>query len=1033
MVEAADNNQELYEKLDVVLEAEKNNTVVTDEEKEAVLRQLNELANSSNDFDPERLDSIIAFAQSYGNNAAAEAVLRKATEQKTAAEQNEQNDNTPPQPQPQNQTILSAQFRNDIPLISQSSYNVYKAYTELKSKENPTPEELQQITSIEKQVEAILTNVSPEYIDTDNAVELQDYLDIGLASDADEATKNRYAELQKTVSEKLKEYDAQNGLEGIAESGLTPETLKRNQNLWVQAATQINVENTRTTLSPIMSSLPKEQQKEIFDTLQRIAIFSLDDKTPDQNAVQVFQDTLDNSAETFKALVNAEYLKQEAMAAFCEQNNLSPEDLDSLLKNAEKGIFLSDKEKQLKAQFDQYLTEHTAKFPDFNGPYTNKNFLENAVTSTSLIMALQQKTRSNRIARLINAPAISERVNKFNQNLAEKHPTAYKALSTAKTLGKGMIMTAAIGAALGPAGLAGYSIWKTGAAIGKSFNQYKEKEGGNFIGFLQHLTKRENRAELIGLAGQIAASAISGYFAIDGGLAANAGIVGHLYEHAGEQTAQAVQHAGSIFTPRRIASTVSSLGIGTVKALNAMSNKRHARNQIKDILKQNGVDVSKDMLKKLEKCASKEEFAKALIEIAPNISAEQAEQAYNFADLARNSNAGKAFLTTVAGAAIGLAAAEAAEQFSDHTADNHTPESNDHDNNTSDTPKTAAASQTQDNTPDPTTELNAIANSLWENKEGAANRLESFGIDAKNANEMLREMGVIKEGDNHFYRQHELDRLVNNADLTDQQKITIQEWANDREARVHNMQAWQAEHAHHHGSSHNTASPVQDNSQNTGETTVTQDGQEQTQTGNQTQETVTTEETTQEQVEKQKYHVQGRIDKLRGLQGNVEATNPIEAAQAFHQSKGIDLQRSSNLTITDEQGDRTVLKTRIGNRTETTKITSYDGEEKTSYQKTKFYKTGSAEGASRTTIKGDFDGDGKKDIMKTTTDANGNSVTMTKYASGERTLSTTQGGNTTEISVSGMVEKGDSKSHATAVLKDDYNKISRALRGKNRE
>ena len=82
MVEQADKNKELYNDINTALQQEKEQKPISDEKKEAIMRQLNELAESSSDFDPDNLDNIIAFASNYGHNNNAEAILRKAQEQK---------------------------------------------------------------------------------------------------------------------------------------------------------------------------------------------------------------------------------------------------------------------------------------------------------------------------------------------------------------------------------------------------------------------------------------------------------------------------------------------------------------------------------------------------------------------------------------------------------------------------------------------------------------------------------------------------------------------------------------------------------------------------------------------------------------------------------------------------------------------------------------------------------------------------------------------------------------------------------------
>ena len=88
MAEQTDKTKELYENIEAILQKEKADTPAKDEEKAAVLAQLNEMANSSMDFDPDRLESIEAFAASFENNANAEAILKKVAEQKAKTGEN---------------------------------------------------------------------------------------------------------------------------------------------------------------------------------------------------------------------------------------------------------------------------------------------------------------------------------------------------------------------------------------------------------------------------------------------------------------------------------------------------------------------------------------------------------------------------------------------------------------------------------------------------------------------------------------------------------------------------------------------------------------------------------------------------------------------------------------------------------------------------------------------------------------------------------------------------------------------------------
>ena len=262
MAEQTDKTKELYENIEAILQKEKAKTPVKDEEKTAVLAQLNEMANSSMDFDPDRLESIEAFAASFGNNANAEAILKKVAEQKAKAGENTQtNDNGKAPAQDEKQTPApngnqapaqqAAQFdlaARNIDPANVPSYTLYKYYTATKNKENQTEEEKKYLSNVDKFAEAMLSNADPKDIAPDGAVGLQDYLAIMYEAHPDDKTKEQYAELQGAVDEKLKQYDAENGLENAAQQ--TPEQINENELAWAKVGA-----DTKPVMSELSSIL----------------------------------------------------------------------------------------------------------------------------------------------------------------------------------------------------------------------------------------------------------------------------------------------------------------------------------------------------------------------------------------------------------------------------------------------------------------------------------------------------------------------------------------------------------------------------------------------------------------------------------------------------------------------------------------------------------------------------------------------------------------------------------------------------------
>ncbi len=1021
----ADNadNKELYDNIAAIQTKEKANTPVTDEERTALLAKLNEIANSSADFDPDRLESIEAFAASFGsNNSNAERILKKIAEQR--AKNN--TDATQQQDEPKAE-------EKKIDIANEPSYNVYKEYQGLKSKEAPSDTEKARMAQIEQFSSQMLDNVDPQNIQPDAAVALKDYLDIAHLANP-ETAQEKYQQLQNSVDSQLGEYDSSHSLGNAA--GKTPEEMKANENAWTQTAGQIDIKPVLTELNPIFSELTKEEQKEIISTLQKTTIFDLKDNAPDANGAKTMQEKLESNTAEFKALVIAEYLKQQAKAEFCEQNKIKPEELNALLLKNAKGEELSEEEKNVLGKLNEHTAKLFQKSQNFNGPFSNKEFLKNAVETTRAQILSQSVTKECRRSRLMNAKEISSRVAKMNKDFALKYPAVYTYANLGKNFGKNFLRTAAISATLGPVGLTAYSAYKTYKTIRKAYEEHQAQEGGNFKDFIKSLAKPENRSKALTLAGQVAATAISGYFSLGGGvdgIVDNLGLAGkaiHGVTGAGTEhiaaAAQATQHIDSIggaikagadkifSSPRRLVSMTTSLGIGIVKGLSEKYNLNKARKNMTKILEANGVAADKKMLQAFEKAQAPEKFKALLNKVVPNISQEQAQELLANADLARKSNPKSVAAAAIAGASIGLVTSAAGEAFFSHHADtNLAAEGAGAGNTLGDEVSKAASSQ----------ELLEA----WD--KGSEQRSESFGIDAEGGNKMLREMGIIKEDDHTFYKQSGLTKLVNSANLTDEQRSKIQDWANDRQSRVSNMLKCIREH-HHGGHGHSGAGSHADVSH-----TISKSAEEL----NKTEEELTanSEEKSEEQETGSTYHVEGVIRKRGSISGDAQANDPLSAASAVAHAKGVNGARHSEFTVTDSNGNQTEINSHVGSRSTVVKATYHKGDaengEVLGKQKIKSYTSGKSEGSTKIVEHRDVDGDGKKDKIETVISKDGSKVTYTKLsANGDRVLATDDGhGNKTTVSANEKAEQeGTGKSSARHALRSTFNDLSKHFRGR---
>ena len=1015
-----DENKDLYTQIEEVLEQEKQGNTVKDENKQALIQQLKEMADQSNDFDPDKLESIIALTSSMKSNPLAEAVLQRATEQKNKI-------STPPTDENDDRFSDTPKLSEKAPIITQPSYNVYKEYVSLREKDEKqlTEQERRTLATIEEQTEIILNNIDPENINPDNSVSLKDFLDISnMNENLSEKDIERNKALSLIVEAKIKEFDKENQLDNL--ESISIEKINENAKKWKTVSDKDNGNTINNNLADIFKEIPQEAQQEISTILKTSIIHTLKIKEPsskDEVALEEYQKQLGDLASEYQANVNAEYLKRQATEEFCQQNKIDEKELLEIINNSEKGINLSEKEKKIKQAFETHLSQHLEKFPDFKGPYTNKQYLKDAIIVTNANILSRTIDRESRLSRIVKAPAVSENVNKVNNAFAETHPELYSKMRTIKVTGiniaKNLALSAAIGATLGPVGLTGYSAYKTFKAINKSYKKYQENTGQGFKDYLKHLTKRENRAEMLTLIGQVAATGISAYFSVGSGLEnMDFGMVGKALGHSNGHIAQAASNIAStssswleagfnkiMSTPRRAATMASSLGIGITKSLSEYSNLRHARKNLADTIQSalGEKKIDKKTLRALEKIADQQQFVAALKEIAPNMTPEQQMHAYHQAELARKSQPKTAFISAVTGATIGLVAAAAAENSDNLSISKLFNREDSQDVDAISGEAIKAENINANETPAEIAPQESEMDKIWNDEKSADQRFESFGIDAKNANEMLREMGIIKEGDNHFYRQSELAKLVNNADLTDEQRDTIQDWANDRDARVANLKAWQAAHPE---PKPEPELKVDDKIAEI-ETPVSP-------------EPLPTQ--LDPVIQKQLYHVAGRIDKLKDLQADIDAENPMAAAQQFHEQYG-DVQRSSKLVLTEEDGDKTVIKQRIRDSKDIVKIKQYEDGEKVSSSKTKFYKDDEGNYESTTSrIRRDLDGDGKKDTMYVSTGKNGE-VTLTEYANGEMKFEHTKSsGETTSYQKSDLVGKrGMSEEQAEMQMQNTYN------------
>ncbi len=933
---ANNTNDSTYADIERIVTAEKSGKPATDEQKQGALQKLKDLADRSDSFDPEQLDSIIAFAQMHDNNGMAESILKRAQDQKNALNN------------------VSANIYDDkVPVECQPSYNVFKEHERLIGKENLTTDEQKRLGNIEKSVATILQTADKHSIDQDNAVDYENYLAISSKSKNKDVAHNE--ELNSVVEEKLKDYDKNNGLEDL--EGKAPEALNANGNAWMKFAKDNNL---RIPMPEAFNELPEQEAQVSHKIITTALISELRTEEPKDNAKEVWDKTVDDIVGEYTATLNTEYLKLSSMRDYCVKNNLTHEQFMGKIT----------KDNNFAQQYSQYEQQYLAdKLPNFNGSYTDKQFLQTATNRANATLCARTTTRECRIARITGAPQISKATKEQNNNFAKKHPKLYAGLQWGKLagpkIGKDIAVTFLVGASLGPAGLAGLSAYKCVKSIRQSYSQFKkDTQQSGIKNFFNHMKKRENRAQLIGMVGQVGLSAVSGYFACANGFEnMDWGAIGKMLGHTngGIEAVASVTEASNPFmagvnrfidSPRRLSSMGTSLAIGASKSLSAWSNQRYGRNQLKDIMqKKYNITLSTADIKKLEKIKNSDELSASLLQIAPQLQKQDLDKALEAISLSSKSNPKTAFAVSAISAGAGLVAAGAMEYFADHEAANSSIDE------TADTQTTNVSSVENATNVEVSTEENW---NFWEN--GDKNRTFACNCDPNGVQETLKEMGLLDK-DAKFMTSREtmayLDQIKADNSMSVDQANQLQAFFDDRDGRLANMNAWNEAHPQVNDIEFDrNPSSVMDPYRDAQSVKLEDlEGKDLNQVVLDAQpEPVAPVE------EVYNYHIKGKIDGKQ-YEGDAVASNPISAVQAFCNENEIHTKEGSKLVITDEAGGKTKLQTKIkDNGYEESKIEQYDPEgKKILTQKDKYY----ANGAHEREVKDiDVDGDGRNDKIK---------------------------------------------------------------------
>ncbi len=356
---------------------------------------------------------------------------------------------------------------------------------------------------------------SPDSLSPENAVILNDYLSIY----KEEELNTNQKQLKTDIEPLLDKFDQEHDI-----SVDSTANINNIQNTWEDASAgaipvfsidrdnKIVIANEYREFEQLLAPLKYEDLQELIDVLHVNTIQDLakTGATSLSGDAQLYSEKLKENLEKAEIQIRLAYLAiEKAEAAGKKAKDVDLE----------------------KAQEEYAITPEEIK--NFNYAKIDSMRLASAVQAVSCANTAKSTFVGLRLQQKTNAQGVWYKVKQLKERVSQRHPKLYNFIKTGATAAKVAGINFALGATLGPIGVAGYGIYRTGKAIKKSYDAYQKKKsqaeaaGEKFHqNYIDYITAKENRLEAIGLAATGATSLVGlGYSgaAIGTGVIAAAG------------------------------------------------------------------------------------------------------------------------------------------------------------------------------------------------------------------------------------------------------------------------------------------------------------------------------------------------------------------------------------------------------------------------------------------------------------------------------------------------------------------------------
>ncbi len=380
---------------------------------------------------------------------------------------------------------------NDVAFLS-DAYRTLSAY----DGEELSKQVKNALSRIKKFIDAETQKLYPQdSLSPENAVVLNDYLSI---YKEDELNTNQ-KQLRTDIAPLLDKFDQENDI-----SVNSTANINNIQNTWedvsagaipvfsINRDNKIVIANEYKEFEQLLSPLKKSDLQEFIDVLHVNTIQDLakTGATSLSGDAQLYSEKLKENLEKAEMQTRLAYLAIEK----AEAAGKKAKDVDLENAQEEYGITPEDIKNFNYAKVDSLKLASAVNIVS----------CANTAKSTFVGLRLQQKTK---------AQGVWYKAKQLQEKVSQRHPKLYKIVKTGAQAAKVAGINFALGATLGPIGVAGYGAYRTAKAIKKSVDAYKlKREKAKAMGekyypnYIEYITAKENRLEAIGLAATTAIS-----------------------------------------------------------------------------------------------------------------------------------------------------------------------------------------------------------------------------------------------------------------------------------------------------------------------------------------------------------------------------------------------------------------------------------------------------------------------------------------------------------------------------------------------